>query len=150
MTSLIMLIATGFYAGYLPKIPGTWGSLVGLFIYYFLRELPLPHYLGVVASVLVIGFFTAGSAEKILDRRDPGPVVIDEIGGMLITLILAPPDVLAWLLGFAIFRFFDILKPFPIGWLERRTQGGGGIMLDDVLAGLFSLFALQTIWHIAF
>lgn len=150
MTTLIMLIATGFYAGYLPKVPGTWGSLVGLILYFFLSKLSLSAYLMIVAAVLVIGFFAAGSAEKILDRRDPGAVVIDEIGGMLITLTLAPPDILAWLLGFAIFRFFDILKPFPIGWLEKRTHGGGGIMLDDVLAGLYSLIALQIIWHIAF
>jgi phosphatidylglycerophosphatase A len=140
-----MAIATGLYAGYLPKAPGTWGSAGGLILYYFLHGVALPAYLITVGVLLVAGFFAAGAAEKILDRKDPGCVVIDEIVGMLITLAAAPPYPLAWLLGFGLFRFFDIVKPFPVRWIDKRIQGGAGIMLDDVVAGLYGLLVLQGI-----
>ena len=143
MIRLIMAIATGLYSGYLPKAPGTWGSVVGLILYFFLRTLSLPAYLTTVGVLLVVGTFAAGSAEKIMDRKDPGQVVIDEIVGMLITLAAAPAQPLVWLLGFGLFRFFDIIKPFPIHWIDKRIQGGVGIMMDDVVAGLYSFLILQ-------
>ena len=143
MIHLIMAIATGLYSGYLPKAPGTWGSIVGLVLYIALHRLPLATYLIIIGALLVIGAFAAGSAEKIMDRKDPGEVVIDEIVGMLITLIAAPAQPLVWLLGFGIFRFFDIIKPFPIIWIDKRIQGGVGIMLDDVVAGIYSFLVLQ-------
>jgi phosphatidylglycerophosphatase A len=146
MDRLIMAIATGLYSGYLPKAPGTWGSVVGLVLYYFLHAVALPTYLLTVGVLLVVGFFVAGSAEKILDRKDPGCVVIDEIVGLLITLAAAPPSPLAWLLGFGLFRFFDIFKPFPVRWIDKRIQGGIGIMLDDVVAGLYGLLVLQGVF----
>ena len=142
---LIMIIATGFYSGYLPKAPGTWGSAVGLAIYYLLHGFALPVYLLAVAIVIVVGIFAAGSAEKILDQKDPGPIVIDEIAGMLITLIAAPPYIWAWILGFFIFRFFDIIKPFPVRWIDQNINGGVGIMMDDVAAGIYSFLVLQTV-----
>ncbi len=98
----------------------------------------------------MISVVTAGSAEKIIDRKDPGVIVIDEIIGMLITLINAPNNILVWILGFFIFRFFDILKPFPIGVIDRRINGGIGIVMDDVLAGVYSLIVLQIICHLFF
>jgi len=145
-----MIIATGFYAGYLPIAPGTWGSAVGLVLYFFLRGLSLPVYLTIIMVLFIVGFFTAGAAEKILDRRDPGPVVIDEIVGMLVTLIAAPANPLIWLLGFFIFRIFDIIKPFPARLIDERVHGGVGIMLDDVMAGVYSLLVLQGIVWIFF
>ena len=138
-----MLIATGFYSGYLPKAPGTWGSLVGLALFYALHTLTLPVYLAAAAAVFIIGVFVAGEAEKIMDRRDPGLVVIDEIVGMLVTLAAAPATPLIMLLGFVLFRVFDILKPFPISLIDRRFHGGFGIMLDDIVAGIYSLILLQ-------
>lgn len=143
MNFLIMAIATGLYSGYLPKAPGTWGSLLGLIIFLPLSRLVLPAYLAVVAGLFVVGFLCAGSAEKFLDRKDPGVVVIDEIVGLLIALAGAPASPLLLGLGFALFRFFDILKPFPIRWVDQRVNGGLGIMLDDVVAGLYSLAILQ-------
>ena len=143
MIHLIMAIATGLYSGYLPKAPGTWGSVVGLIVYFFLRGLSLPAYLTTIVVLLAVGTFAAGSAEKIMDRKDPGQVVIDEIVGMLITLTAAPVQPLVWLLGFGLFRFFDIVKPFPIRWIDKRIQGGVGIMMDDVVAGIFSFLVLQ-------
>jgi phosphatidylglycerophosphatase A len=145
-----MLIATGFYSGYLPKAPGTWGSLVGLLLFFLLHVLSLPVYLAVVAGLFVVGSFAAGEAEKILDNRDPGVVVIDEIVGMLITMIAVPVTPLSMTLGFILFRVFDIAKPFPVNFFDQRFHGGLGIMLDDVVAGIYSLIILHLILLLAF
>ena len=145
-----MIIATGFYSGYLPKAPGTWGSLVGLFIFFLLHTLSLPIYLAVVAGLFLIGIFTAGEAEKIMDHKDPGLVVIDEIVGMLITMIAVGATPLNMALGFILFRIFDIAKPFPVGFIDQRFHGGLGIMLDDVMAGIYSLLILQVLVRFVF
>lgn len=146
MDRLIIFLATGFGSGKIPKCPGTWGSLAALIPWYFLRGLPLPSYIGMMALVFVAGFFLAGSAEKILDHADAGPIVIDEFLGMFITLTAAPNHPAAWLLGFLLFRLFDILKPFPVSWFDQRIHGGIGIMMDDVVAGLYALISLQILW----
>jgi len=146
MNHIIMAIATGFYSGRLPKAPGTWGSLAAFLPWLLIKDLALPTYLTIVLLIFVLGFFTAGSAEKILDRPDAGPIVIDEIVGMLITLTAAPQHPAAWLLGFLLFRLFDIKKPFPVSWLDQRIHGGLGIMMDDVAAGIYALICLQLLW----
>ena len=146
MNQLIMAIATGLYVGMIPKAPGTWASLAALLPWLLIRDLPLPTYLAVLAAVFVVGFFAAGSAEKILDQPDSGAIVIDEILGMFITLTLAPAHPAAWLLGFIFFRIFDIAKPFPVSWFDRHIHGGIGIMMDDVAAGLYALLCLQLSW----
>jgi len=145
-----MFIATGFYSGYLPKAPGTWGSLVGLLLFFLLHTLNLQIYLAVVAAIFIIGTFAAGEAEKIMDRKDPGLGVIDEIVGILITMIAIPATPLAMALGFILFRIFDIWKPFPIRLIDQRFHGGLGIMLDDIVAGIFSLVILQILFHFVF
>jgi len=146
MNHLIMALATGMYVGKIPFAPGTWGSLAALLPWFFIRNLSLPVYLTVLAGLLIVGFFVSGSAEKILDSPDCGCIVIDEILGIFVTLTAAPDHPAAWLLGFFLFRVFDILKPFPVSWFDRHIHGGTGIMMDDVLAGLYSLAALQLIW----
>ena len=140
-----MFIATGAYSGYLPKAPGTWGSMVGLLLWLPMRNLAIGPYAAVVAALFVIGTAAAGAAEKIVDRGDPGLVVIDEIVGQLIALALVPHHPAAVLAGFTLFRFFDILKPFPVGWLDQHIHGGMGIMLDDVVAGLYALLIMQLV-----
>ena len=145
MYYVIIFIATGCYSGYLPKAPGTWGSLVGLAIFFLLHNLSVPVYLAATAAIFLIGLFAAGEAEKIMDRKDPGLVVIDEIAGMLVTMIAAPAAPLIMVLGFILFRIFDILKPFPIRLIDQRIHGGLGIMLDDIVAGLYSLIILQLV-----
>lgn len=146
MDRLIIALATGFYTGRLPVCPGTWGSLAAIIPWLFLRHLSLPAYLLMLVIVFVVGFFVSGSAEKILDQADAGPIVIDEILGMFITLTLAPDHWTAWILGFFLFRAFDIIKPFPCSWFDRRIHGGIGIMMDDVIAGLYALVCLQLMW----
>jgi phosphatidylglycerophosphatase A len=150
MHTFIMFIATGCYSGYLPKAPGTWGSLVGLLLFFLLHTLSLEIYLAVIAGIFVIGTFAAGEAEKIMDHQDPGLVVIDEIVGMLITMIAVPATPLAMVLGFILFRIFDILKPFPVNFFDQRFHGGLGIMLDDVMAGIYSLIILQVLFRFVF
>jgi phosphatidylglycerophosphatase A len=150
MHTLIMIIATGFYSGYLPRAPGTWGSLVGLALFFLLHTLSLEVYLAVVAGIFVLGTFAAGEAEKIMDRKDPGLVVIDEIVGMLITMIAIPATPLTMALGFLLFRIFDIWKPFPIHLIDQRFHGGLGIMLDDVVAGIYSLAAIHLLGWLFF
>jgi len=143
MDKLFMFIASGAYSGYLPKAPGTWGSLVGIVAWLGLSRLAILPYTAVVAFLFIIGTAAAGAAEKIMDRPDPGLVVIDEIVGQLIALALVPHHPVAVLCGFLLFRLFDIFKPFPVGWLDQHLHGGLGIMLDDVMAGLYALAVLQ-------
>jgi len=146
MDKLIVALATGLYSGKIPFAPGTWGSAFALIPWYFCRGLSLVNYLIVLAVIFVVGFLTSGSAEKIFDRPDPGCIVIDEILGMFITLTLAPNHPVAWLLGFVLFRIFDVLKPFPVSWFDTHLHGGIGIMMDDVMAGVYALICLQLIW----
>lgn len=140
-----MFIATGAYTGYLPKAPGTWGSILGVGLWAGLHRLELLPYAFVVAVLFVIGTACAGSAEKIVDKGDPGIVVIDEIVGQLIALAAVPFHPVAALMGFFLFRIFDIFKPFPANWLDKHIHGGLGIMLDDVVAGMYALLVLQIL-----
>ena len=150
MDRLLMFIATGAGSGYLPKAPGTWGTLVGLLLWWPLAGLSLTAYLATVAVLFIVGVASAGAAEKILDRGDPGVVVIDEIVGVLIALAAVPLHPVAALAGFALFRLFDIAKPVPVGWVDRHLHGGLGIMLDDVAAGLYALLVLHLgLWLLA-
>ena len=143
MDKLFMFIATGAYSGYLPKAPGTWGSLAAVLLWFGLRNLTIGPYCTIVGTLFVVGTFAAGAAEKIVDRGDPGLVVIDEIVGQLIGLAMAPGHPVVVIAAFLLFRFFDIVKPFPAGWLDQHIHGGLGIMLDDVVAGLYTLVIVQ-------
>lgn len=145
MIRLIMFIATGAYTGYLPKAPGTWGSLVALPLNLLLIRLSATNHGLALAGIFLLAVYTAGAAEKILDRQDPGAIVIDEIIGMLIALIAVPAQPLLWLIAFLLFRLFDIMKPWPVSWADRHLHGGLGIVLDDVLAGAYTWLVLQGI-----
>lgn len=147
MNQIILALATGLYVGMLPKAPGTWGSLVAILFWLPIRGLSLLYYLALLVVLFVVGFLVSGSAEKLLNRPDAGPIVIDEILGMFITLTLAPNHPVAWALGFILFRVFDIAKPFPVSWFDDHLHGGIGIMMDDVMAGVYALICLQIIWY---
>ena len=139
------LLAFGFGSGLSPKAPGTMGTLVGVLIYLPLSHLPFWWYLDVTVAAIVAGIGICGWSSRQLGVHDHPGIVWDEIAGYLVTMLWAPPG-LPWMLaGFALFRLFDILKPWPIGWFDRRVQGGFGIMLDDVLAGLAALVCIQLV-----
>ena len=148
MNHVIMALATGLYVGKIGKAPGTWGSLAAFLPWLLIKDMSLSSYILVLVALFVVGFFVSGSAEKILNSPDSGCIVIDEILGMFITLAAAPAHPAAWLLGFVLFRIFDIFKPFPVSWFDQRIHGGIGIMMDDVVAGLYALLSLQFIWWI--
>jgi len=150
--SVTMFFATGFFSGYLPKAPGTWGSLVAIPLWFLLSFLTPSSYCLMLAVVFFLGWFVAGEAEKILDKPDPGCVVIDEIFGMFVTLFAAPRSWFVVIAAFLLFRLFDIVKPFPVSWFDQRVNGGLGIMLDDAMAGVYAFLALHLLlfvgpWH---
>ena len=146
MNQLIMALATGLYIGKIGRAPGTLGSAAALLPWLMFKDLSLPMYALVLAAVFVLGFFVSGSAEKILDSPDAGCIVIDEFLGMFVTLFAVPTHPLAWVLGFLLFRIFDIAKPFPVSWFDENIHGGIGIMMDDVVAGLYAFLTLQFLW----
>ena len=145
MKHFISLLATGFGVGYSPVAPGTLGTLIAILIYYFLSEIPSPLY-----EITLIGFFflsvwVSENAERLFGKKDDQRIVIDEIIGFLITMLWVPKTIRFVMIGFFLFRFFDILKPFPIRRLEKRFKGGFGVVLDDVAAGVYANVVLQII-----
>mgnify|MGYP001042486727 FL=1 len=145
MGNIVHLLAFGFGAGCSPKAPGTMGTLLAVGIYLPLAGLPLNVYLLVLLGVTVAGVWLCGQAAKDLGVHDHPGIVWDEIAGYLLTMTAAPAGWLWMIVGFALFRLFDIWKPWPIGWLDRRVGGGFGIMLDDLVAGLFAAVCLQLL-----
>ena len=132
-----VFIATCAHVGYAPFAPGTWGSAVGLLVYYAVRRQSSTSIeLGVIAVLLVVGLWSATEAEHHFGGIDPGPVVIDEVIGMLVTLALHPVNVLGAVAGFFVFRVLDVVKPWPARRLEM-LPGGFGVVLDDVMAGVY-------------
>ena len=139
-----MLLMTGFGAGLAPKAPGTFGSLVGSLLFIPALSLPIYFQLSFIIFGLVLGIvFSQKVAEK-MKIKDPGIVVWDEFVGIWIAMLWLPN--LLWLpFAFIIFRFLDIVKPWPVGWVERNLEGGLGIMMDDVTAGLMTLAIVQLV-----
>ena len=132
------LLAFGFGSGLLPKAPGTYGTLVGIPIYLLIQPLPLIYYSVIVVLAFAIGIWLCEVTSRDLGVHDHGGIVWDEIVGYLVTMALAPSGWLWVVAGFLLFRLFDILKPWPIRWFDQRVEGGLGIMLDDLIAGLFA------------
>jgi phosphatidylglycerophosphatase A len=146
---LAHFLAFGFGAGKAPVAPGTFGTLVGIAAYLLLQPLSALSYAVTVLALFALGVWLCQVTEQDLKVHDHPGIVWDEIVGYLITMFMAPAG-WAWIaVGFLLFRLFDIWKPFPIRQLERRIQGGFGNMLDDALAGLYSLAALQAIVYLA-
>jgi len=134
----VHFFAFGFGAGLAPRAPGTAGTLVAVPIDLVLRTLDLGPRIGVVIAVCAIGFWICGESARRLGEHDHPGIVWDEIAGYLLTMLAAPPGWLWVVAGFALFRLFDILKPWPIRDLDHGISGGTGIMLDDIVAGLFA------------
>ncbi len=139
----VCLLAFGFGSGLSPIAPGTTGTLAAVPLYLLLSSLNVPIYLILTLLLFLAGIWICGRCEEILGIEDHSGIVWDEIVGFLIAMTGAPASPLALIFGFILFRLFDIIKPWPIGILDRRVHGGLGIMLDDALAGLYAWVGLS-------
>jgi len=141
MKFLHLAIATFFGVGKIPGAPGTWGSLAAIPFFYFLLDRPFYH-LAALVAVLLVGAYASGKVEEVLAEKDPSCVVIDEVLGMGVALFLVPREWPFVVMAFILFRLFDIWKPYPIRRLEK-LPGGWGVMVDDLVAGLYALVWVQ-------
>lgn len=145
----IQFLAFGFGSGLSPKAPGTAGTLVAIPLYLLAAPLPLAGYTLFIIATFLLGTWLCDSASKQLGVHDHPGIVWDEFVGYWITL-WAVPFGWQWVLaGFVLFRLFDIAKPWPIGWLDRRVHGGLGIMIDDVVAGVMACGCLHFVLWLA-
>ena len=145
MNRFFLILATGFGVGYSPVAPGTLGTLVAIPIYYFLSEIPSPLYEITLIGFIFLSVWISEKAEIFFVKKDDQRIVIDEIVGFLITMLWIPKTTRFIIIGFILFRFFDILKPIPIRRLEKGLKGGYGVVLDDVAAGAYANIVLQVI-----
>lgn len=141
----LYFLAFGFGAGTFPWMPGTIGTLVAIPIYLLLKDLPLSAYAILLGVFFLFGIWCCQITEKALGRSDHPGIVWDEIVGYLATMFSAPHGLVWVILGFVLFRAFDIFKPWPIDWLNRHLHGGFGIMADDVMAAVYSWIIIQMI-----
>ena len=142
--NIALFIAQGGFSGRMPVAPGTAGTVVGVLLYLLVKDLPSLWYSAVFVIVTLIGTWVAGAADRILGTKDSPTIVIDEIAGLLLAMLLVP---FAWgyvAAGFLLFRFFDILKPWPLNRLQD-IPGGPGVMLDDIGAGIYTNVTLQIV-----
>jgi len=138
----VVFIAMGLGSGLSPKAPGTAGTLLTVPLVYFLQQQSQLIYFIATAFILITGSWICGYAAKKLNVHDHSGIVYDEVAGFLITMSIAPHGWFWMIAGFILFRFFDAAKPWPISWFDKNVHGGFGIMLDDVIAGIISLFCL--------
>lgn len=141
----VKVVAVGFGSGLAPLAPGTAGTIVGIPLYLLFSLFPWPLYLLSVVTLFFLAVFVSQEAERLFAEKDPSRVVIDEIMGFQCTMFLVAPTVAHIVLGFVLFRIFDIAKPFPIRWCEKRLPGGYGVVGDDVVAGIYGYGVLQII-----
>ena len=135
------LLASFFYLGYLPFMPGTFASLVGLGIFYLVKEKPVT-YLAVTSCLVFTGFLISGRAEEIFRKKDHRAIVIDEVCGMLLSLLFIPCQLKFVIIAFFIFRLMDTIKPYPADRLQD-LKGSLGVMSDDIIAGIYTNIILQ-------
>jgi phosphatidylglycerophosphatase A len=144
----IDLLALGFGSGLVPVGPGTAGTVVAIPVYLLLQPLDLVVYLAIVVLAFIAGIGICAHTARRLGQHDHSAIVWDEIVGYLVTMTAAPGG-WEWVVGgFMLFRIFDIAKPWPISWLDRHVHGGLGVMLDDLLAGVFAAAVLQGLVYL--
>jgi phosphatidylglycerophosphatase A len=145
---VVLFLATGFFVGNVPFAPGTFGSVIGLPFCFLISKLNI--FFAVICALLFIfvAIWIAAAAGKILKKEDPAAIVIDEVAGLIVTFVGIPFTPKTAIVGFIIFRTFDILKPFPIRTLEKKITGGPGVVLDDVLAGIYGNIILRLAIYI--
>jgi len=140
-------LAFGFGSGLAPIAPGTFGTLAAFPLYGLLAGVPGWAYLAIVAFFFVAGIGFCDAAGKALGVTDHGGIVWDEIVAMLLVLYFAPPSAIGFATAFLLFRLFDIWKPFPIGYFDKRLKNGFGVMFDDLLAAIYAILCLMVIFH---
>lgn len=146
---LILFFATGGGVGFLPGAPGTYGTAVGVLLYWAVAHLPTWHYLLFTFTFSLFSVWVAGLAEQSFQEHDSQKIVIDEIAGYLVTMLFIPFHWKYAIAGFVVFRLFDIMKPWPIRLIDQKWKRGWGIVGDDLLAGIFgNLTMLVLIWWI--
>ena len=138
-TAILKFVSTWFYSGLSPKAPGTCGSLAALpFIYALAWWKGAWAVFAFAAVITIVGIYVSDAYAKRLGKKDPGLIVIDEVAGQSITLIAAGTNLALFMVGFLLYRLFDITKPWPVSWADQKVRGGLGIMLDDIIAGIIS------------
>ena len=148
MTRLAVFVATVGYCGYFPVAPGTIGSAAGLLFYLAVWWAQSPLFeVALILGLFAVGIWAGTTAERYFGGIDPGPIVMDEVVGMLITLAFIPVGITGALIGFVLFRIFDVLKPFPAGRLEK-LHGGLGVMADDAMAAIYANIALRLVLYL--
>jgi phosphatidylglycerophosphatase A len=135
-------MATWFGSGLAPVAPGTAGTLAAIPLYLALYRLPLPSYLLTVTAFTFFACWIAGRAEVLYGAKDPGKIVIDEVAGFLVTMTAIPCSLWTIVAGFLLFRFFDIIKPFPARQIDQKLKNGYGVVLDDIVAGIYACAVL--------
>lgn len=144
----IHFLAIGLGSGAAPKAPGTWGTVAAAVLYVPLSSLSLTAYLAVIVVAALVGIYLCGKTSEDWGVHDHGGIVWDEFVGFWITMIAVPFTWYWLLIGFALFRLFDIWKPWPIKYFDKHVHGGLGIMIDDIIAGFFALFILQILVNV--
>lgn len=148
MNSLAKALATALGAGYSPIAPGTCGTVVAVPLAWALASRPLWQFLVITLVVTLVGVWAAATADRAWGTHDSGRIVIDEVAGYLVTMALV--DRTSWIVlgvGFVVFRFFDIVKPPPVRWLDENLPGGWGVVLDDVAAGVMGAAVMWALAH---
>ncbi len=143
---IIMFFATGFFSGKIPFAPGTFGTIAAIPFALVFLIIPSVFYGIYITGLILAAIYFADQAEKILGKKDPGCIVIDEIAGYVVTLSMVPVNIYTLAAGFFIFRFFDIVKCAPVRYFENNFSGGAGVVLDDIMAGIFSAIVLKTLY----
>lgn len=145
LSSPVHFLAFGFGSGLAPIAPGTFGTLAAVPLYLLINQFSLAVYLLFVVLSILVGFYLCGKSSELLGVHDHSGIVWDEFAGFFITMIAAPQGWQWIILGFALFRLFDIWKPYPINLIDQKVSGGVGIMMDDVVAGIYALLVLQLV-----
>jgi len=140
-----VVVAAWGPCGYAPLAPGTWGTLGAIPLFWALRALPLPLYLLTLVAFVAIACQAAAAAGRYWKVVDASPIVIDEVAGYLVTMALVPWSWPYAVLGFFLFRLFDVVKPFPASYFDRKVKNGFGVVMDDVCAGVWAWLALEGI-----
>lgn len=147
LSNPIHLAAVGFGSGLANRAPGTFGTLAAVPFYYLLSFLSLELYLVILVVSSLFGFWICHITSRDMGVHDHKAIVWDEFVGYWITMVMVPFSIKWVIIGFILFRFFDILKPYPICWLDKKVHGGFGIMIDDIVAGLFAAISVQFLIH---